>query len=227
MFCPVFTAFISTGAIQQSVTFPTDYTVYQNSCMNLLHQHSPSGSDKHRCKPSFEQDNTDEQNVTCINSYGCPHHNTSTVGGEGGDSVILQLSLSQTTSCAEAQGQSEGVCLRVSMSVYVSVRCRVQIQGTICSNFPFLGSNRKANTFFFFLPHTPCFTISLFITAQNLWRWADLNPKFPALTHAQTHTHTQIHRFGCVRVFTSVCILPRQTLVTRGHWQCLNRAGLR
>lgn len=85
-----------------------------------------------------------------------------------------------------------GVCACVFVSVcvcmWVSEQSWGQILGIVCSNFPFLGQqqkSRQASTSIFSFSHTLSFsfTICLFISAQDLWRWADLNPKFPALTH--------------------------------------------
>lgn len=99
-----------------------------------------------------------------------------------------------------------------------------QIWCAICSNFPFLGSCRKANTFFFFL----CLILSLSLfhnmSFYQSTEFLGMGGPQPKVSSIDTHTHTHPYMFDCVRYFTSVCVLHK--LVTRGHQQCVSRAGL-
>lgn len=74
--------------------------------------------------------------------------------------------------------------------------------GHCMQQFSILSNARKANTSVSFSPvHILSFTITLFIGAQDLQRWAAPQPKVSSI---DTYRHTQ--RFGCVCFY--FCLYP-------------------
>lgn len=115
-------------------------------------------------------------------------------------------------------GLSVHVCSVVPL--YTHMQIMGQIWGSICSSFP---SFRQQQTPFIPSFHSVSLTLSqsVFLSEHMISR--DGRTQSESFQHTHRHMHTQV---GPCVFFTSVCLLPLQTLVTRGHWQCASRAGL-
>lgn len=120
-------------------------------------------------------------------------HQVATAREKGDDSVIMEISVRQTTSCRGLEAVRGGlrvyVCGEVSMCIHMQ-NMRL-MWGDTCSYFPFLGSSKHL---LIPLPHSLSlsFTICLY---RSTWS-QEMGGSYPKVS--SIHTHTCLHRLGHV-----------------------------